>query len=38
MNKKLVVLTGSFNPVTKAHFQILSDAVEKLNAAKGLNW
>lgn len=36
MNKKLVVLTGSFNPVTKAHFQILSDAVEKLNADKGL--
>ena len=35
-NKKIVVLTGSFNPVTKAHFQILSKAVEYLHADKGL--
>ena len=34
--QKIVVLTGSFNPVTKAHFQILSKAVEYLNADKGL--
>lgn len=34
-NKKIVVLTGSFNPVTKAHFQILSKAVEYLHADKG---
>ena len=36
MNKKLIVLTGSFNRVTKAHYQMLSDAVEKLKADKGL--
>jgi len=35
-NKKIVVLTGSFNPVTKAHFEILSKAVEYLHADKGL--
>jgi nicotinic acid mononucleotide adenylyltransferase len=35
-NKKIVVLTGSFNPVTKAHFEILSKAVDYLNADKGL--
>ena len=35
-SKKLVVLTGSFNPITKAHFEILSRAVEYLNADKGL--
>ncbi len=34
--KKIVVLTGSFNPVTKAHFEILSQAVEYLKADKGL--
>ena len=34
--QKIVVLTGSFNPVTKAHFQILSKAVEYLHADKGL--
>ena len=33
---KIVVLTGSFNPVTKAHFEVLSKAVEYLNADKGL--
>lgn len=33
---KIVVLTGSFNPVTKAHYKILSDAVEFVNADKGL--
>ncbi len=33
--KKFIVLTGSFNPVTIAHFKILSDAVEEFNADKG---
>ena len=36
MNKRIVVLTGSFNPVTKAHFKILSDAVNYVDAEKGL--
>ena len=36
MNNRIVVLTGSFNPVTKAHFEILSDAVNFVNADKGL--
>ena len=34
--KKIIALTGSFNPVTKAHFEILSDAVEKFNADEGV--
>lgn len=34
--KKLIVLTGSFNPVTIAHYKILSDAVEKYNADEGI--
>ena len=36
MNNRIVVLTGSFNPVTKAHYKILSDAVELVKADKGL--
>ena len=36
MNKKIVVLTGSFNPVTKAHFCILRDALDALGADKGM--
>ncbi|MBQ8448839.1 MAG: TIGR02452 family protein [Clostridia bacterium] len=34
--KKLIVLTGSFNPVTIAHYKILSDAVEKYGADEGI--
>ena len=34
--KKIVVLTGSFNPVTVAHYQIMSDAVEKTKADEGI--
>ena len=33
---KIVVLTGSFNPVTRAHYEILSDAVNKCDADEGL--
>lgn len=36
MMKKVVVLTGSFNPVTKAHYKALSNAVEHVGACKGL--
>ncbi|MBQ2069864.1 MAG: nicotinate-nicotinamide nucleotide adenylyltransferase, partial [Bacilli bacterium] len=36
MSKRIVVLSGSFNPVSKAHFAILSSAVSELNADKGL--
>ena len=35
-NKKAVVLTGSFNPVTRAHFDILSCAVDFAGADEGL--
>ena len=34
--KKLIVLTGSFNPVTIAHYKILSDAVERYGADEGI--
>ena len=34
--KKLIALTGSFNPVTVAHYKILSDAVEKFSADEGI--
>ncbi len=34
--KKIVVLTGSFNPVTKAHYAVLSDAVKKTGADEGI--
>lgn len=34
--KKLIALTGSFNPVTVAHYKILSDAVEKYGADEGI--
>ena len=34
--KKLIALTGSFNPVTVAHYKILSDAVEKYGADEGV--
>ncbi|MBR2024809.1 MAG: TIGR02452 family protein [Clostridia bacterium] len=34
--KKIIALTGSFNPVTVAHYKIISDAVEKFNADEGV--
>lgn len=34
--KKIIALTGSFNPVTIAHYRILSDAVEKYGADEGV--
>ena len=34
--KKIVVFTGSFNPVTRAHFEIISDAVNKFGADEGV--
>jgi nicotinate (nicotinamide) nucleotide adenylyltransferase len=34
--KKIIALTGSFNPVTVAHYTILSDAVEKYGADEGV--
>ena len=34
--KKIIVLTGSFNPVTRAHYEILTDAVSVLGADEGL--
>lgn len=34
--KKLIALTGSFNPVTVAHYRILSDAVERFHADEGV--
>ena len=34
--KKLIALTGSFNPVTIAHCKILSDAVERFDADEGI--
>ena len=34
--KKLIALTGSFNPVTVAHYKILSDAVERFGADEGI--
>lgn len=34
--KKLIALTGSFNPVTVAHYKILSDAVERFDADEGI--
>lgn len=34
--KKLIALTGSFNPVTVAHYKILSDAVERFEADEGI--
>lgn len=36
MNKKIVILTGSFNPITKAHRLILENAINKVNADLGL--
>ena len=33
--KKIVAITASFNPVTVAHYKILSDAVEKCGADEG---
>lgn len=33
---KIVLFTGSFNPITKAHRKLLEDAVESVNADKGL--
>ena len=32
MNMKIAVLTGSFNPVTKAHADLLSKAVDIVGA------
>ena len=34
--KKLIALTGSFNPVTIAHYKILSDAVERFDCDEGI--
>lgn len=34
--KKIIALTGSFNPVTIAHYKIISDAVEKFDADEGI--
>ena len=34
--KKLIAITGSFNPVTVAHCKILSDAVERFGADEGI--
>ena len=34
--KKLIAITGSFNPVTVAHYKILSDAVERFGADEGI--
>ncbi len=34
--KRIVVMTGSFNPVTKAHYAILSDGVTKMEADEGI--
>jgi len=34
--KNIVVLTGSFNPITKAHRIVLEKAIEKINAELGL--
>ena len=34
--KRIVVMTGSFNPVTKAHYAVISDAVAKTNADEGV--
>ena len=36
MKKKIVVLTGSFNPITKAHRMIVENAVNKVGADLGL--
>nr|MCR4562599.1 hypothetical protein [Bacilli bacterium] len=36
MKKRIVVLTGSFNPITKAHRLILENAVKKVEAEFGL--
>ena len=36
MKKKKVVLTGSFNPITKAHRMIVENAVNKVGADLGL--
>ena len=35
-NKSIVVLTGSFNPITQAHVDVLSQAVEIVGAERGL--
>ena len=34
--KKIVAITGSFNPVTIAHYKILSDAVERFGTDEGV--
>ena len=34
--KKMIALTGSFNPVTVAHYKILSDAVERFDCDEGI--
>ena len=36
MNKKIVVLCGSLNPITKAHRMILENAISKVGAEFGL--
>ena len=34
--KKIVAITGSFNPVSKAHYKLLADGVERVNADEGV--
>ncbi len=34
--KRIVIYTGSFNPVTKAHFEILSKTVKTFQVEEGL--
>ncbi len=34
--KKIIAITGSFNPVTVAHYKILSDAVKRYGADEGV--
>ena len=36
MKKRIVVMTGSFNPLTKAHVDVLKQAVDAVDAEKGL--
>ena len=34
--KKMLVVTGSFNPITKAHFLLMKNALDKINGDIGL--
>ena len=35
-SKKIIVYTGSFNPVTKAHALVMKCAIDSVGADKGL--